>query len=96
VINLEHLLSKRERSAVDHAMMVAAVVHPLTALPQVVQIYTTHTAAGVSLATWLGFMVLGTIFLAYALIHRIRPMIVTQVLWFFVDLSVVTGVLLYG
>lgn len=96
MIDLRHILSKREQTAVDRAMMAAAVIHPLTALPQVAQIYATHNASGVSLLTWLGFMVLGAVFLTYALLHRIRPMIVTQVLWFIIDLLVVIGVLLYG
>jgi MtN3 and saliva related transmembrane protein len=81
---------------IDRAMAGAAVIHPLTALPQVIQIYTTQSAAGVSLLTWLMFMALGSIFLAYGIVHRIKPFIVTQILWFIVDFLVVIGVLLYG
>ncbi len=76
-------------------MSVAAVIHPLTAVPQVYKIYSTHDVAGVSLWTWFGFMTLGLIFLAYGLAHKIRPFIVTQILWFIVDFLVVAGVLMY-
>jgi uncharacterized protein with PQ loop repeat len=92
----KHLAAKkRGRTFIDRAMSVAAVVHPLTATPQVVQIYRTHDVQGVSLLTWFGFMVLGIIFLSYGLLHRIKPFIVTQVLWFIMDFLVVAGVLLY-
>jgi uncharacterized protein with PQ loop repeat len=96
VIDLRGVTSKGQRQLIDRAMMVAAVIHPMTALPQVFQIYLTRSAQDVSLITWLSFMLLGVIFLVYALLHRIRPMIVTQILWFVVDLLVVVGVLLYG
>ena len=74
---------------------VAAVVHPLTALPQVFAIYTTQIVTGISLLTWVGFMLIGLIFLAYGCVHRLRPIIVTQVLWFVVDLLVIIGIILY-
>lgn len=82
-------------SIIDHLMSATAVVHPLTASPQVYQIYTTHDVSGVSLLTWLGFMALGLIFLAYGLVHKIKPLIITQILWFIMDFLVVYGTLLY-
>ena len=90
--------TKHPRAAhvIDELMMIASVVHPLSALPQVIQIYSTHNAHSVSLLTWLGFMVLGAIFLTYGVLHNIKPFIITQVLWFIMDGLVVTGVLLYG
>lgn len=76
-------------------MDVAAIIHPLTAAPQVYKIYTSHNVQGVSIWTWLGFMLLGIIFLAYGLLHRIRPLIITQILWFIMDFLIVIGVLIY-
>jgi uncharacterized protein with PQ loop repeat len=90
-----HMTKKQRRTMVDHLMSVAAIAHPLTALPQVYSIYTTRNVSGISLVTWLGFMLLGLVFWAYSIIHRIKPFIVTQTLWFIVDLLVVIGILLY-
>lgn len=92
----KHLQGKKSRTLIDSLMSLAAVVHPLTAVPQVVQIYQTHNVSGVSLATWLGFMTLGAIFLAYGILHKIKPFIVTQVLWFIVDFLVVAGIIMYS
>jgi uncharacterized protein with PQ loop repeat len=80
---------------VDRAMAVAAVVHPLSAVPQISQIYSTHDVSGVSLFTWLFFVLVGGVFLAYAVVHRIRPLILTQILWSVNDLLIVGGILLY-
>lgn len=77
------------------AVNIAAVIHPLTALPQVYDIYTSHNVAGISLWTWIGFVVIGFVFLAYGITHRLKPIVLTQVLWFIVDLTVITGILLY-
>lgn len=90
-----HLSRKNEITIIDRLMMVAAVVHPLSAIPQVYIIYSTKDAAGVSLLTWIFFMIIGLVFLAYGLAHRIKPFIFNQILWFIVDALVVTGVILY-
>lgn len=80
---------------IDTLVNIAAVIHPLSALPQVYTIYVSQNVAGVSLWTWLGFMIIGFIFLAYGLVHRLKPIIVTQILWFIVDAMVIVGILLY-
>lgn len=89
-------LNRDEVRFIDRAMMLVSVVHPLTAIPQAVDIYANQSAVNVSLTTWLSFMLIGFIFLAYALVHRIKPMIVNQILWFAVDLVIVIGIMLYG
>jgi uncharacterized protein with PQ loop repeat len=80
---------------IDILVNIAAVVHPLTALPQLMTIYSSHVVTGISLWTWVGFLLIGLVFLAYGIVHRIKPIIVTQVLWFIVDLLVIVGIILY-
>jgi uncharacterized protein with PQ loop repeat len=93
--SFKSLITKRQVTQIDRLMNFAAVVHPLTAIPQVYSIYSTHDVGGISLLTWFGFMALGLIFLLYGLVHWIKPLILTQVLWFIVDFLVVIGVLVY-
>lgn len=98
IVTISQTLKSRPRTAraIDNAMAAAAIVHPATAAPQVLKIYETHNAVGVAPLTWLSFMALGTVFLAYGLLHKIKPMIVTQVLWFVLDAAILTGVVLYS
>jgi len=77
-------------------MAVVAILHPLMAGPQIYDIYTNQSAADVSLTTWFLFSLMGVVFLAYALVHKIKPLIVTQILWFLVDGIIVAGIVLYS
>lgn len=81
---------------IDRVMMVASIIHPLTTIPQVYEIFSTQNASGVSLLTWLGFMAIGVIFLTYGIAHRLTPFIVNQVIWFALDLLIIIGIILYG
>lgn len=92
----KHLSKKQEITIVDRLMSIASVLHPLSAVPQIVKIYSEKSGAGVSLPTWAGFAVLGLIFLAYGIVHKLKPFIVMQILWLIVDVLVVVGVLIYS
>jgi len=85
----------RYQVLIDKLMMIASLIHPLTAIPQVYSIYSTHNVSGVSLWTWFGFMILGLVFLLYAISHKLRPLIINQVIWFIVDFLVVIGVVIF-
>lgn len=81
---------------IDHAMMFVSVLNPLLAIPQAVIIYVNQDATNVSLATWLSFMLVGIVLTFYSIAHRIKPMIINQVLWFAVDLAIIIGIFMYG
>jgi uncharacterized protein with PQ loop repeat len=91
-----YLQASKATPNLDRAMLAVCILHPLTALPQVYTIYHNQAAQDVSLATWLGFMLFGVVFLLYSIAHNVKPMIVNQILWFVIDLAVVIGVLNYG
>jgi len=75
---------------------VLAIVLPFTALPQVYTIWIEHNAAGVSLITWSLFLILSIPFLIYALVHKIKPYIIMNILWIVVYLLVIIGAFIYG
>lgn len=97
--NQHHLLkfisTKRNRTKIDALMSVAAVAHPLMALPQVIMVYTTHEVAGLSLFMWAAWLILGLVFLLYGLAHKLKPYILMQLLWVAIDVLMITGILLY-
>lgn len=95
MVKQKNKYSKKTIALIDSLMGVVAVIHPLTATPQVYEIYSTQNVTGVSLLTWFGFMLLGFVFLAYGIVHNLKPIILTQTLWFAVDFAIVIGVLLY-
>lgn len=99
VYNRSEQMNKKQKAKVrliDNLMMVASTIHPLTALPQVYIIYSGQNVEGVSLLSWLGFMVIGCVFLAYGIAHKLKPFIINQVIWFAIDLAVVIGIILFS
>ena len=82
--------------ALDIVVYIAGIVGPLATIPQVLQIYTTHNAAGVSFITWGAYALFDIPWIIYAFVHREPPLIVCYVLWFLFNSAVAIGVLLYG
>ncbi len=91
-----HLSHKQKVTVVDRAMMVVSIIQPLATIPQVIKIWTEQSAAGVSLWTWLGFSVIGVVFLLYGIMHKLRPFILNQILWFMLDALVVISIIVYS
>lgn len=88
-----HLAKKKKLTLFDNIIILAAFLYPLSALPQVIEVFNGQTA-GVSLWSWLSFICFSALFLAYGLIHRITPMIITNILWLAVDSLVIVGLLI--
>lgn len=80
----------------DKLTFVVGVIGPFTVLPQIYSIFTTKSAAGVSLATWALIFVVTFPWILYGIAHKEKNIIVSFILWELVNLAVVVGVLLYG
>ena len=89
-----HISKKRKLSLVDKAAVVAVFLYPLSGIPQVIEVFRGNTG-GVSLLAWFGFMLFSFLFLIYGLAYKIKPMIITNILWFIVEGLVVTGILIH-
>ena len=81
---------------VRRAAYFVGLVGPLTALPQVLSIWTYHQAAGVSLLSSLGITAIAAFWLAYGVVLRDGPIMISSFLWTVLDLAIVSGVLRYG
>lgn len=80
----------------DKLTFVAGVIGPFTVLPQIYSIFTAHSAAGVSLATWALIFIVTFPWILYGVAHKDKSIIVSFTLWEIVNLAVVVGVLMYG
>lgn len=94
---VEAVAPKRDyKKITEKVALVAGVLQPLMTVPQVWKVYSTQTASGLSIWTWAGYSILGLAFLAYGLAHHLKPVWITQILWFTLQVSVVIGILIYG
>lgn len=93
-------LKKQPKSSyiifLDKLTFVVGVIGPFTVLPQIYSIFTTKSAAGVSLATWTLIFIVTFPWILYGIAHKEKNIIVSFILWEVVNLLVVMGVLLYG
>jgi uncharacterized protein with PQ loop repeat len=80
----------------DKLTFVAGVIGPFTVLPQIYSIFSTRSAAGVSLVTWTLIFVVTFPWILYGMAHKDKSIIVSFFLWEVANLTVVIGVLLYG
>jgi uncharacterized protein with PQ loop repeat len=79
----------------DKLTFVVGVIGPFTVLPQIYTIFSTKSATGVSLATWLLIFIVTFPWILYGIAHKDKSIIVSFTLWEVVNLTVVIGVLLY-
>ena len=80
----------------DKLTFVAGVIGPFTVLPQIISIFSTHSAKGVSLATWLLIFIVTFPWILYGVAHKDKSIIVSFTLWEVANLAVVIGVMKYG
>ena len=80
----------------DKLTFVVGVIGPFTVLPQIYSIFTTHSAAGVSLVTWALIFIVTFPWILYGIAHKEKTIIASFILWEIANLMVVIGVLMYG
>jgi uncharacterized protein with PQ loop repeat len=76
--------------------LIVSVIQPLMTLPQIYQVFSTQSAQDVSLFTWLGYTILGSVLLVYGIVYRLKPIIFGQAIWTTLEIVMVIGILLYG
>lgn len=81
---------------IGYSMYGVAVIMPLSNLPQIIQLFSTQVTAGLSISTWVMYLLFGMVPLAYAIVNNIRPLVISNVLWILVDLTMIYGILVFS
>lgn len=90
------LKKSKNTKLVDSATLVVAILEPIVTIPQIITIFVDKTAAGVSLATWVGYEFLTLVWLWYGIVHKDRLIVLYQGLYMIVQTGVIIGGLVYG
>jgi uncharacterized protein with PQ loop repeat len=80
---------------IDKMIYVVAIATPLMTIPQVWEVWVNKTVMGVSIATWIGYLLASVCWLVYGKLHRDKPIIYTQTLWIIFSAMVVVGLMVY-
>jgi uncharacterized protein with PQ loop repeat len=87
---------QRKPKFIDRLVYVAAIVEPLCSLPQAYAVWSTRSAGSVSILSWLGFVVMGAIWVWYAIVNREKIVLIYQGMFFIVDSVVLVGAIVFG
>ncbi len=80
----------------DNFLLVVAVLGPLVSIPQLIRIYFMKNISGVSIITWIFFAVGAIPWVAYGVVHKEKPIVISYALWFLLSVLIVIGILVYG
>ncbi len=94
--NLEKYPSTEPRKRfLDKIIYIVGISGPIMTIPQVWEIWSKQDATGVSLISWSWYLLTACIWLTYAIEHKEKPLIVTNILWIFIEIILVLGIILY-
>lgn len=79
----------------DKLTFIVGIIGPFTVVPQIYTIFSTHSAEGVSLMTWLLIFIVTLPWVFYGIAHKDKSIIVSFTLWEIANLLVVLGVFVY-
>ena len=86
-----HKLSRRKATrTVDSLAYIVGVGGNIAVVPQIIKAWQSD-APGLAISTWLLFSMIGGIWLAYAILHKSKPLIVAQSVGISCNLLVVGG-----
>lgn len=87
-----HLMNKKNRSKFDTFIYIFAFTTPLFEIPQFISIVNAHSAANVSLITWSYLAISSLAWLIYGIHKKMRPLIVSYILYVVVEFSIVASI----
>ena len=75
----------------DRLTMLIGICMPIVTLPQLFIVLTSHDLHGVSLVTWAFYTLQAGIFAMFGIKHKEKPLIVTYIPLFIIELGIVIG-----
>lgn len=83
------------KTAFDVLIYPIAILAPLALLPQVMLLYATRDASGLSLPTWVLLACINVIWIGYGVVHKEKPVVVNSLILVVLNSSVAVGILLF-
>lgn len=81
---------------IDSLALLVGILQPLMTLPQILVVFKAQDASQQSLLTWVAYDIASTVLLLYGIVHKLKPIVVTQSLWLIVQSVLVFGILLFS
>src|SRR5687767_4433442 len=85
-----HINQRKATKVVDSIAYIVGVGGNIAVVPQIVKAWESD-APGLAITTWILFTLIGFIWLAYAVLHKQKPLIVAQAVGISCNILVVSG-----
>lgn len=96
----KHHLKKRhairERQLVDRLTLFAAMIGPISTVPQVIKVFVSDDGTSIALSTWVMYNLTSLIWMWYAILHREKIIFIAQLMWLIVQTAIIVGALRQG
>ena len=94
-LGLKHKKTKKIKEPIDKIVYFFAFAAPAFELPQLITIFSQHSAKDVSLLTWGFFAIASFVWLIYGIRHHLKPVIVSYFLFTVIEAATAVGILMY-
>jgi uncharacterized protein with PQ loop repeat len=91
----EALHSKKWMKKLDKVMIYVGIISPIMTIPQVLDVWINKDAGRVSALSWGVYLFIAFFWLAYGIIHKSKPLIITEIAWIIVEFVLVIGIIIY-
>lgn len=83
----------RHKSLLTYVMFFVAFAAPASNFPQIYTLFTLKVTEGLSVETWVMYIAFAFVQLAYAITNKIKPLIISNILWIAVECVMIYGIL---
>ena len=80
----------------DKAIYVISIFGPIMTIPQVTKIWIDKNASGIAVISWVTYLITTIFWLIYGIMHKEKPIIFLNIIWIFLQISIIVGTLIYG
>jgi len=87
-------IKRNKNKNVDRITMIVGMCMPLVTIPQLYDIWSSKRTQGVSLLTWAFFTLQAAIFSWFAIRHKEKPLIITYIPLFLIEVGIVVGLII--
>lgn len=84
---------KKKTKSIDKIIYLAVIMGPIMTIPQIYSIWINKNT-GVSIITWISYLIITLIWLFYGITHKEKPIIIVQSLWIIIDLLIISGLII--
>ena len=81
---------------IEKLMYIVSLAYPLTAVPQIIKVYSTHDVESLALLSWVLYIIFGAIFVVYAISEKLKPLIIEGSLWVGIYVLMAGAIIVYA